>query len=220
MDLEQFKKKTTMQELKIDLATLNKCVVFLDFGNINYWYKNDDRDENNAIFPSKFKLSIDIEKLCVFAKYFADEVRFYYGHDPNNKASLKFLGKAKYVFGDRKVFTKEIQQIRHYLRISEFNSNTRLVKEDSKGVFICLPKCNFDVEITIDAVRLMNKYDTIIFFSSDADFVCLLQYLKEGGKKIVLVKSGHVSHKLICVADLVINAQNIKKYIACKKAKI
>ena len=52
-----------------------------------------------------------------------------------------------------------------------------------------------------------------------ADFVYLLRYLKQKGKKVILIKAGHVVHQLKEVAHLVVNAQDIKKYIADVKQK-
>jgi len=165
------------------------------------------------------KLSIDLEKLLSFSKCFSDHVRFYYGHDPRNISSLKFLGKTKHVFGENMVFTKPIQQIRHYLNEKEKVINTRRISHDNEGDFIYLPKCNFDVEICVDAIRLMSKYDTFCLFSSDSDFVSLIKFLKNNRKKVVLVKGGFVQYTLKVNSDLVINAQDIKAYIAYIKQK-
>ncbi|MFH0928136.1 MAG: NYN domain-containing protein, partial [bacterium] len=96
---------------------------------------------------------------------------------------------------------------------------TRETKTDGGGKYIRIPKCNFDVEIAVDSVRLMDNYDTLCLFSSDADFLNLIQYLRKRGKKIILVKGGHVVHQLMEASELVINAQNIKEYISVIKQK-
>lgn len=140
-------------------------------------------------------------------------MRFYYGHNPDKKDSLKFLGKTKYVFGKKYVFTKPIQQIKHYLDGDEKNTNNREVRKDKDGEYIYLPKCNFDVEICVDAIRLMNKYDTFCIFSSDADFISLIKYLNNNRKKTILVKGGHVQYPLKANSDHVISAQDIKRYL-------
>jgi len=51
-------------------------------------------------------------------------------------------------------------------------------------------------------------------FSGDADFVYLNNFLRKRGKKIILVKGGYITGKLRKSADLIINAQKIKKHIA------
>lgn len=134
---------------------------------------------------------------------------------------MKFLGKVKYLFGENKVFTKSIQKIKHYLKDEEIQKTTRDIHKDQNGYFVYLPKCNFDVEICVDSIRLMKKYDTFCIFSGDSDFIALIEYLKHNHKKIILVKSGHVQNTLIKNSDLVINAQDIKSYISfINKAKI
>lgn len=76
-----------------------------------------------------------------------------------------------------------------------------------------IPKCNFDVEISVDSIRRMDTYDTLVLFSGDADFVSLINYLKKKAKKVVLFKGGYITSSLRNAADRVVNAQSIKKYI-------
>jgi uncharacterized LabA/DUF88 family protein len=61
---------------------------------------------------------------------------------------------------------------------------------------------------------MINHYDTFCIFSGDADFVYLNNFLKKRGKNIIIVKGGYITSKLRKTADLIINAQNIKKHIA------
>ena len=214
MDLQEFKNTEIKKKLGIDDKKFGKIFAFIDFSNVNKWYADDIRDWEDNILAKSSKLTIDIEKLFSFTKVFSSQARFYYGYDPQNENSSKFLGKTKFVFGGNLVFTKPIQQIRHYLQESEKVLNTRQIRHDNDGDFIYLPKCNFDVEICVDAIRLMNKYDTFCLFSSDADFVSLMKYLKNNRKKIILVKGGHVQYPLKANSDLVISAQDIKINIA------
>jgi len=216
MDLQEFKNCHIKQKLKID-NKFGKIFVFIDFANVDKWFAEDIRDWNNNILENNKELSIDLEKLRDFTKCFSDHVRFYYGHNPQNENSLKFLGKTKYIFGDKRVFTKPIQQIRHYLK--EGDATTRQIKHDGAGDFIYLPKCNFDVEICVDAIRLLAKYDTFCIFSSDADFVSLIKFLKNNRKKVILFKGGYVQYPLKVNSDLVISAQGIKENIAHIKQK-
>lgn len=219
MDLQEFKNYNIRQKTGIDEEKFGKIFVFIDFANVDKWFAEDIRDLDNNILENNKKLSIDLEKLLVFIKYFSGNARFYYGHNPQNINSLKFLGKTKYIFGDNMVFTKPIQQVRHYLNEKEKIINTRQIRYDNEGGFIYLPKCNFDVEICVDAIRLMGKYDTFCLFSSDSDFVSLMKFLKNNRKKIILIKGGHVQYSLKANSDLVINAQDIKSDIAYIKQK-
>ncbi len=83
---------------------------------------------------------------------------------------------------------------------------------DGEGTYIRPPKCNFDVEITVDATKTIDTYDTFCLLSSDADFAYLNAYLRSKGKKVILVKGGHITHQLKQSADLRISAQTIKTY--------
>src|SRR3989344_2090037 len=59
-----------------------------------------------------------------------------------------------------KVITKETKMIPQY---------------DENGKFVGkFPKCNFDVEITMDILMSLENYDTVMLFSADSDFGGLL----------------------------------------------
>lgn len=50
-------------------------------------------------------------------------------------------------------------------------------------------KGNMDVEMAIDAVNLIEKYDTAILFTGDSDFLALVNYIKNRGKKVHIFSS-------------------------------
>lgn len=219
MDLQKFKKEYVQTELGIS-EKFGKIFTFIDFGNVNYWFEEDRQTHDYVALKDDEKLSINILKLKEFASIFSSDIRFYYGNDLVNKKSLWFIQKAQEIFKKDRVFTKSMQKIKHYLENKiERDSNTRALYHDHDGDFVYLPKCNFDVEISVDAIKIMKHYDTLCLFSSDADFVYLLRFLKQKGKKVILIKGGHVVHQLKDVSDLVINAQDIKKYITDIKQK-
>ena len=218
MDLFELKKKTVKDTLKID-NSFGSIFSFIDFANVNYWFEEDQNDAENNILLENEKLVIDISKLKEFTELFSIDTRFYYGHDPANPKSLGFLMATRKIFGKSRVFTKPIQKVRHYLTEQETLSNTRTLGHDTGGNFIKIPKCNFDVEICVDSIKLLEKYDTFCLFSSDADFVHLARFLKSKNKKIILVKGGYIHHSLHEMADLIINAQDIKSHISVKNTK-
>lgn len=92
---------------------------------------------------------------------------FYYGYfaknadksddDPENKkhfGSMFRLDKARK--SGFQVKCKEIKMISKY---------------DENGIYLGkYPKCNFDVEIAMDILTKVPKYDTIMIFSGDSDF--------------------------------------------------
>jgi len=163
------------------------------------------------------KVSIDLKKLKDFSDMFSEDTRFYYGHNHKKESSLAFLFKSKDVFGKSRNFTKKIQWVRHYLNAEEISSNTRSIFNDEEGKYVFLPKCNFDVEIAVDSIKVLDNYNTFCLFSGDADFIYLNKFLNKKGKKIILIKGGHITRELRKSADKIINAQDIKKDIAFVK---
>jgi len=213
MDLNEFK----LQNLGIDKDKFGAIFTFIDFGNVDYWFEYDEKDGDDNILPPDNKLVIGLEKLAIFLNLFSNHRRFYFGLDTKNKKSYHLNFKARSLF--EFAGSKPIQKIRHYLKDMELKTNTRFLHEDLRGKYIYIPKCNFDVEISVDAIRLMDKYDTFCLFSSDADFSALAEFLKRKGKKFILFSAGYVSRWLKDKADLNINAQKIKKEITFIKSK-
>lgn len=212
MDLGEFK----LVSLGIDKEKLGKIYVFVDFGNVNYWYEKDRRDWEDNFLKENQKLVIDIVKLSQFLSLFSEQKRFYYGWHKRIRKSWHIV-----IWAEKKGFikiTKPIQFIKHYLDNEELQGiQNRSIKEDLSGKFIEIPKSNFDVEISVDSIRLIEKYDTFCLLSGDSDFTRLAEFLKRKGKKIIVIASGQVFHTLKDVADLYINAQKIKRDIATIK---
>jgi uncharacterized LabA/DUF88 family protein len=50
-----------------------------------------------------------------------------------------------------------------------------------------LKKADWDVGITIDAIRISPSVDTIILASGDGDFLQLVEYLKNQGKRVEII---------------------------------
>lgn len=63
-------------------------------------------------------------------------------------------------------------------------------------------RSDWDIGITIDAMDQIDSYDTFVLASGDGDFSLLLEYLKERGKKVVVLTfESAVSKLLYGVAD-------------------
>lgn len=69
-------------------------------------------------------------------------------------------------------------------------------KKELKRITISTPegeaiqeKGNMDVEMTIDALHHMNKYDVAVLFSGDSDFLALVSYLRRERKKVFIFSS-------------------------------
>lgn len=218
MDLNNFKKEYICEELGIS-KEFGKIFSFIDFGNVNKWFENDKQDWNNILLPDDKKIDIDVKKLKDFSNSFSNKTRCYYGKDPQNEGSVNFDYVLKKIFGKNNFSSKDIQKIKHYIK-NEDEENIKMFELDGYGKkFIKIRKCNFDVEISVDAIKKLEKYDTFCLFSGDADFVYLNNFLRKRGKKIILIKGGYITKKLRDSVDWIINAQKIKKYIAQIKQK-
>ncbi len=58
-------------------------------------------------------------------------------------------------------------------------------------------KGNMDVEMTIDAMHHMKSYTTALFFTGDSDFLALITYIRNGGKKVYIFSSkNNISQEL------------------------
>lgn len=213
MDLQDLKKKFIKDELQIT-EDYGKIFTFVDFSNVNKWFQNDNQDWENKLLALDEKLSIDLEKLKLFVDIFSERARIYYGENLKNQKSLSFTYVMRKVFGKRDVTTKDIQKIRHYFETGEHIPDKYVETGVDGKKFIEIRKSNFDVEISVDALKMLEHYNTFCIFSGDADFVYLNNYLKRKGKKVIIVKGGYILKKFRESADLVINAQNIKKHIA------
>lgn len=218
IDLSDFKSQAIRGKLNINTDVFGRVLSIIDFGNVNYWFEDDRMDIDGKDVAVDEKFSISLKMLNDFLSCFSIKSRFYFGYDPNKNKSLGFIAVAERIFGNRNVITKPMQFVKHYIKNNEIT--TREINQNRDGKYILIPKCNFDVEISIDSVRLAENYDTICLLSGDADFMALAQYLKSGlDKKVVLIKSGFIKSEFYNLVDLVINAQDIKQYIAIKKQK-
>jgi len=79
-------------------------------------------------------------------------------------------------------------------------------------------KANFDVEIAIDAMALLEDYDTLVLFSGDSDFDYLIRQLRGSGKKVMVISSRyHISKELIDSSNRYIDLKKLRKEIERKK---
>ncbi len=213
MDLQDLKKQLIRGELEIT-EDYGRIFAFIDFSNVNKWFENDNQDWNSKLLASHEKLAIDLEKLRSFVDIFSDRARSYYGEDPKNPGSLAFTYVMRKIFGKRDVVTKDLQKIKHYFERDEQKPTKYIITDEDGKIYVEIRKSNFDVEISVDAIKMLEHYDTFCIFSGDSDFVYLNNFLRKKRKKVIIIKGGYITTKLRESANLVINAQNIKKHIA------
>ena len=74
-------------------------------------------------------------------------------------------------------------------------------------------KGNLDVELTIDAIEHIRRYDTFVLISGDSDFASLIDYLKSKNKQTIVISGkGSISKELIERAKFV-NIKKLKEFI-------
>lgn len=81
-----------------------------------------------------------------------------------------------------------------------------------------LKKADWDVGIVIDAIRIASGIDTLVLASGDGDFIALVEYLKNQGKRIEVIAFGKTtSSRLKETADEFVNlGKDPEKYLLKK----
>jgi uncharacterized LabA/DUF88 family protein len=73
----------------------------------------------------------------------------------------------------------------------------RIATTDSRFADGFIEKGNMDVELAIDAVNIVQQYDTAILFTGDSDFLALVKFIRARGKKAYIYSSrNNVSSEL------------------------
>ena len=142
---------------------------------------------------------IDYLKLrCLFDSGHLMEIRYYCVHHyaQNQDAFFTFLKKNKF-----SLITKPLKIIKQ--------------ADVERGD---IRKANFDVEISVDALELQDKFDTLVLFSGDSDFAYLLEKLRRKGKIIVVVSAKyHISKELILNSDKYLDIKKLRPYLERNK---
>ena len=81
-----------------------------------------------------------------------------------------------------------------------------------------LKKADWDVGITVDAIRISPSVDTIVLASGDGDFQQLVEYLENQGKRVEIIAFGRsASSKLKEIADEFIDMEKESERYLLKK---
>ncbi len=114
------------------------------------------------------------------------------------------------------VRTKTGEEKPFFEALTKLGIETRV--RDLQEFYGGLKKADWDVGITIDAIRTAQGVDTIVLVSGDGDFVQLVEYLKNQGKRIEVIAFGRsTSLKLKETADEFIDLEeNPEKYLLKK----
>lgn len=149
-------------------------------------------DASNLWQAQKAKgLMFDYEKLKAFlkTKFNASTIQvFYYTAYPADGTRDYDLN------GKHRFFTYLKKGLGFVVQKKELKRIT--IHSDTLGDSV-QEKGNMDVEMTIDVIHHMSKYGTAVFFTGDSDFLALVTYLKNRGKKVYIFSSkNNVSQEL------------------------
>lgn len=184
-------------------------MAYLDVANIIGWKKHLGWSVRTAKLVKQLKQMQNVR-----------EVKVYYGTNSRkldeSEAFNRDVMKAGAILR-----TKPVKFIRKTIDPGMFFKKTTLSQLDlgtttlvnsvveavqSSGVAIEEPKCNFDVEMTMDLMDDVERASGFMLFSGDSDFFAPLERLKLKGRRVYVVGArGATSRELFAVADAYIN---------------
>lgn len=139
---------------------------------------------------------------------FVDVQNMYYSARNIYKSRVNFGALLKQAVGDRKLiraiaYVIQAEMPEEHTFFDALSKSGFEVKAKELQVFYGgIKKGDWDVGITMDAIKLMNKVDAIVLVSGDGDYVPLLEYLKNFGVRVEVIAFGKsASSKLVEVAD-------------------
>lgn len=174
--------------------SLHRVAVFIDASNI--WQAQKVKGK-----------MFDYEKLKTYLKkrFEADEITvFYYTAYPAE-------GTREYdTEGKHKFFTYLKKRLAFVVRKKELK---RITVHTEAGDLI-QEKGNMDVEMSIDVLHHKAKYQTAVLFTGDSDFLALVTYIRNAGRKVFVFSSrNNVSQELRTGADGYVDVLDIEEDI-------
>ncbi|MFH1145908.1 MAG: NYN domain-containing protein [bacterium] len=155
----------------------NSICVFIDASNL--W----------AVQKTKGRL-FDYGKLTGFIKgrFDADSIQvFYYTAYPAD-------GTRDYSLDGRHRFFTFLKKGLNFVVRKKELKRISIVDEYSESI---QEKGNMDVEMTIDVLHHLSQYTVAIFFTGDSDFLALVSYVRNRGKKVFIFSSkNNISQEL------------------------
>lgn len=174
-----------------NVHNMNKVSVFIDASNLWEAQKIKGKMFDYEKLRNYLKRDNDAEQISIFyyTAYPAEGTRDY---NLDNRHKFYVYLKKGLGFVVRK---KELKRI-------------KIISEEGDAI---QEKGNMDVEMTIDAIHHIKNYNTAIIFSGDSDFLSLIKYLRNSGKKVLVYSSkNNVSEELRTGADGYVDILNIK----------
>lgn len=109
--------------------------------------------------------------------------------------------------GEEKAFLEALEKVGIELRV-----------KDLQEFYGGAKKADWDVGLTVDAVRTAEIVDTIVIASGDGDFIPLVEYLKNQGRRVEVIAFGRSSSGKLkeIVDDFIDLGEEPAKYILKK----
>jgi len=204
--------KLNESKYKKYLEILNKETAinaYLDLANMFHWQE---------VLGWRFRIEDVIKQLFILKN--VKEIKVYYGFNERDRINSEvFHNRIKKAGAILK--TKPIKFIKKTVNEALFFKKPTLTLFDDgikkkiyelikmiqeSNIVIEEPKCNFDVEITLDMMDDAEKITGVILFSGDSDLSAPLERLKVKGKRIYIVGvRGMVSTELFRIKDMYID---------------
>jgi len=114
------------------------------------------------------------------------------------------------------VRTKTGEEKPFFDALTKLGIETRI--RDLQEFYDGMKKADWDVGITVDAISIATSVDTIILASGDGDFLQLVDYLKNQGKRVEVIAFGRsASSKIRDTADEFIDIEkDTQRYLLRK----
>jgi uncharacterized LabA/DUF88 family protein len=161
---------------------MSRVYVFIDASNL--W----------AVQKAKGQL-FDLAKLKEYLrnKHKADEIRVYYYDAYPEQKTREYSVEGKFKF---------YVYLEKALKFIVRKKPLKQIKVATESGVVVEEKGNMDVEMAIDVVNQINSYDEAVFFSGDSDFLALIRFARNKGKKVYVYSSrNNVSTELRTGAD-------------------
>jgi len=177
-----------------EIAKENRIYVFIDASNL--W---ETQKAKGRFF--------DYEKLKNFIKekFNGSSIEFFYysAYPADGTREYSLNGRHKF-FTFLKKGLKFTVRKKKLKRISIITPEGESIEE----------KGNMDVEITIDVLHHIKKYDIAVFFTGDSDFLAVVTYLRARDKKVYIFSSkNNISEELRTGGDGYFDVLDIEKDI-------
>jgi len=175
-------------------TTKNQKVIYVFIDASNVW---------NIVKSKRKFIEYSYLKNYLKEKFNAKEIKiFYYDAYPKE-------GTRDYDLNSKHRFYTYLKKGLGFIVRKKELKRISIITKDGESI---IEKGNMDVEMTIDVLHYLDKYNIAIFFTGDSDFLALVSYLRNRGKKVYIFSSQNsVSEELRTGGDRYFDVKNINE---------